>query len=274
MILLIFCGLALSGCSNLSAFLFYPQTHYFQLPEQLGLEAEQISIQTEDGEVLQNWYVKGTGSPKGAILFLHGNGENISTHINSVAWLPQHGYDIFLLDYRGYGKSTGASELSTALLDIQDAHQWLSKQNHHLPLYIFGQSMGGALAITYTANYPPDLRKIDALVSESAPASWPQIAREAMRSHWLTWLFQIPASLIPGKYDAEDHIAEITDIPILLMHSKQDTIVGFQHALQLRARSANNTQWLETQGNHTSGLRDSNAREYLLTFLASSSNTL
>jgi len=259
-----------TGCTSLSSLLFYPQTQYLHQPAQFGLEAEYINIKTADQETLASWFVKSKIAAKGTILFLHGNGENISTHINSIAWLPQHGYEVFLLDYRGYGRSTGTSTLPSALSDIEDAHRWLSNRDTTLPLFVFGQSLGGALAITYTANYNPKLLKIDGLISESAPASWPQIAREVMSGHWLTWLLQLPASLMPGEYDAEDHIANISSIPILLMHSKQDSVVGFQHSEQLLEVSSDNTQWLETQGGHIAGLRHPNAQNSLLTFLLSS----
>jgi len=275
-VLLSFVFILMAGCTSLSTLLFYPKKHYVYTPEKLGLSAERISITTSDGETLANWLLTSPIETKGTILFLHGNGENISTHIRSVAWLPQHGYEVFLLDYRGYGESTGVSTLTSALSDIEEVHRWLSGRlkntQNEAPLYIFGQSLGGALAITYTANYQPDLHKIEALMTESAPASWPQIAREAMRSNWLTWLLQIPASLMPGEYDPEDHIAKITNIPMLLMHSKEDTVVEYHHGQQLFEKTNGNAIWLETTGGHIAGLNDKNIRQSFLDFLASAQN--
>jgi len=264
--------LIMSGCSSLSAFLFYPSKHYYQSPEQLGLNAERVNITTKDGEILANWFVKSSIESKGVILFLHGNGENISTHINSVAWLPQHGYDVFLLDYRGYGQSTGGSTLPSALSDVEDVHRWLSTRQDKRPLFVFGQSLGGGLAVTYTANYNHELEKIEALITESAPASWPQIAREAMSKSWITWLLQIPVLLMPGQYDAEDHIVEISSVPILLMHSKQDPVVGYHHGQQLFEKTQGHAQWLETQGGHIAGLNDPAIQTAFLKFLELSSN--
>ncbi|MFT6265239.1 MAG: alpha-beta hydrolase superfamily lysophospholipase [Oleiphilaceae bacterium] len=266
----------MSGCTSLSSLLFYPKKQYIYTPEKLGLSAERISIKTTDGAILANWLLKSSVEPKGTILFLHGNGENISTHIQSVAWLPQHGYEVFLLDYRGYGKSTGTSTLSSALSDIEDAHRWLSNRfintQSKRPLFIFGQSLGGALAITYAANYQQGFSRIDAVISESAPASWPQIAREAMRSHWITWLLQIPASLMPSAYDAEDHISKITPIPILLMHSQKDTVVEYHHGQQLLEKAKGNAVLLETQGGHIAGFNDINIRQSFLDFLVTVKN--
>ena len=52
------------------------------------------------------------------VLFLHGNAENISTHIGSVYWLPEQGYEVVLLDYRGYGRSEGVPQLGRMLDDV------------------------------------------------------------------------------------------------------------------------------------------------------------
>ena len=260
-----------SGCTSLTTLLFYPKAHYYYTPANLGLNAEEVNITTSDGETLANWLLTSPVEPKGTILFLHGNGENISTHILSVAWLPQQGYEVFLLDYRGYGKSSGTSLLPSALSDIKDAHRWLSdraaKAERQTPLYVLGQSLGGALAITYTANYPQDLVRINALISESAPASWPQIAREAMRKHWLTWLLQLPASLLPGEYDAEDHIAKITNIPILIMHSPDDFVVEYHHSQQLIKSANGHATLFTTAGPHIAGFKGKSGRKKFLDFL-------
>jgi alpha-beta hydrolase superfamily lysophospholipase len=262
--------LVLSGCNSLSPLLFFPQKPYLQLPEQLGLKAEYVNIKTHDGEILANWYLKSHVEPKGNILFLHGNGENISTHINSVAWLPQQGYHVFLLDYRGYGQSTGVSSLRSALSDIEDAHKWLTHKETNLPLIVLGQSLGGALAITYTANYDQNLNSIAALASESAPASWPQVSREAMSKHWLTWPLTIPALFMTAEYDAERHIQKIKDIPILLLHSQTDPIVSVDHGRQLYDKSQGHAQWLEYNGPHIAGFLHATVRQQFLDFLDNS----
>ena len=264
--------LAMSGCSNLSSFLFYPHKGHYQTPDALDLAYERIVLNSE-GYALENWLVKSQQAARATILYLHGNGENMSTHINSVAWLTNHQFDVFLLDYRGYGKSGGESTLRSALFDINQAHLWLSTQTDK-PLVILGQSMGGALGIAYTGiigDYAQEgRREFSALISESAPASWPQVAREAMRKHWLTWLIQAPASLIESDYDAEAHIANIQRMPVLLMHSKGDSIVDFKHYEQLAAamtRPNYSPALHETTGGHTQGFADERTRAVFLDFV-------
>jgi len=274
----------LSGCSNLSSFLFFPHQGHYQTPDKLGLEYQTIELKSEH-ETLVNWYIepKTSAPDKGCILFLHGNGENISTHINSVAWLSLEGYKLFLLDYRGYGYSSGDSTLRSAMYDIYAAHNWLSQQDCGA-LFLLGQSMGGALAITYAANYqtqimgskaaavesPSPLVPFSAITTESAPANWPQIAREAMRNHWLTWALQLPASLIESDYNPEKHIKNLKGLPILLMHSKHDKVVGHDHFKQLEneAKKAGITvNTYQTLGGHIYGFAYPQARQFYLNFL-------
>jgi len=275
---LLLCGLiATSGCSGLSSVLFYPHNEHVQTPESLNVSYETILLNSDEF-TLHNWLIKPPENiqTKARILFLHGNGENISTHINSVAWLTQSGFEVFLLDYRGYGKSEGSSTLGSAMRDIYAAHKWLSTQNN-LPIVLYGQSMGGALGITYAANYENPVHELEtenlspfsAIISESAPASWPQVAREAMRKHWITWIVQVPASLIESGYDPEQYIGSLKP-PVMLMHSKKDSIVNFRHFEQLLAeakRSNIDVTSYQTNGNHTQGLAFAQARKRFVEFV-------
>ncbi len=266
--------LSLSGCSSLSTLLFYPHQGHYMTPEKLGVEYSTIELETPDHETLINWVLHPAenAEPKARIFYLHGNGENISTHVNNVAWLTLQGFEVFLLDYRGYGYSSGTSTLRTAMTDIATAHDWLTQQNQ-TPIILFGQSMGGALAIAYSSTYadlPPLKQPFAALIAESAPANWPQVAREAMRQHWLTWVLQAPASLMPSAYDAESHITALNGTPILLMHSKNDPVVGYQHFEQLVEASEDlspKVRTYRTNGGHTQGLAYPHARETFVEFV-------
>ncbi|RMF13827.1 MAG: hypothetical protein D6758_12480 [Gammaproteobacteria bacterium] len=130
--------------------------------------------------------------------------------------------------------------------------------------------MGGALAIDYLSRpelstpVHDGLRPFAALVTESAPASWPQIAREAMARHWLSWPLVIPALLIPDDHDAELRVAHLPAIPVLMLHSPDDPIVGIHHARQILAHAPPNVRLLETRGPHIAGLADAQIRRAFL----------
>lgn len=77
-----------------------PMRPLVRTPAAADLEWEDVSLRAADGTALFAWFLPvKAGKPRGTILFLHGNAENISTHLGSVWWLPARGYQVLLLDY-------------------------------------------------------------------------------------------------------------------------------------------------------------------------------
>ena len=144
-----------------------------------------------DGTRLHGWFLPAAGRALGTILFLHGNAENVSTHIMSVRWLPARGFNVFLLDYRGYGASAGVPTQAGVQDDVDSALRTLLARPDVDPdrVVVFGQSLGGAIAVLSRGAFrlPQHIR---ALVVESAFASYRQIAREKLADFWLTWPLQ------------------------------------------------------------------------------------
>ncbi|WP_410963020.1 alpha/beta hydrolase, partial [Salmonella sp. SAL04292] len=90
---------------------------------------------------------------KGTVLYLHGNGGNLSWHLGGTWWLPAEGYQVLMLDYRGYGQSEGQPGLPEVYRDIDAAFAWLDQapEVKGTERVLLGQSLGGALAIHYLA---------------------------------------------------------------------------------------------------------------------------
>ena len=84
-------------------------------PRDAGFDFEDVNFTASDGMALHGWFLpaQGIGARESGctLLFAHGNAQNISTHIASVAWLPAEGVNVFLFDYRGYGRSAGRPDL-------------------------------------------------------------------------------------------------------------------------------------------------------------------
>lgn len=259
-----------SGCNGLTSFLFYPQTRYLQTPEQLGLEWQTVQLKAADGTRISSWYLPAQHERRGYVLFLHGNGENISTHINSVAWLPSKGFAVLLLDYRGYGQSDGNPLLPSVFQDVRAAHEWLlgrrAEDGSTQTITLLGQSIGGALGLTYANSWREGLPQFDSMIIESAPASYRQVAREAMASNWVTWLLQAPASLLPDEFDADQNTAELEQSELLLMHGSRDTIVDAKHLDQLIEKLPE-ASVLRYDDGHIRGFAHKNVREAAVEFL-------
>lgn len=257
----------LAACESLTGFLFFPRQEWVQTPDRLGLDWEQVELETGDGERLVSWWLPPVGHSRGSILFLHGNGENISTHLFSVSWLPEAGYGVFLLDYRGYGQSTGVPRLPQVFEDIRVSHAWLMREQSG-PYYVLGQSLGGTLGLTYLANQGEKQRRFDRAVIEAAPASLPQVAREAMRSSWVTWILQLPVSLLPSEYDPVEQSPEHLP-PVLLLHGGEDSIVAPHHAEQLLGWLGDRAELSTYPGGHIQAFRFEDQRQRVLRYLQS-----
>lgn len=243
----VICALGLAGCTGL---MFHPLDEQRLTPAALGLTFRDISITTQDGVRLHAWYLAAQGETKGSILFLHGNAGNISTHIAAVYWLPPLGYNVLLFDYRGYGLSDGIPTLAGVHADAEAALRRLRKlpNGGETPIIVFGQSLGGAVAISILRR-SPHACAVEALIVEGAPSGYRAIAREKLASSWLTWLLQVPLSWsINDNFRPLEDIAKLSPMRKLVIGSTGDKIVPMNHAQALFAAAAEPKTLWEVQG--------------------------
>ena len=223
--------LLLSGCSTV---LFYPERELRLTPDLIGLDYRSVQFEGQDGTDLHGWLLPANGPAKGTVVFFHGNAQNISTHIASVFWLPDEGYNVFLFDYRGFGRSGGRARLGGINRDGVAALQAVRRLPEVDPtrLLILGQSIGGNMA-TYAVTHG-NRNGIRAVVLDSTFASYRQITREKLASLILTWPLQYPLSwLMPDRYSAGRLIDQIAPTPLLILHGTADTAVPLHHGQRL-----------------------------------------
>jgi fermentation-respiration switch protein FrsA (DUF1100 family) len=267
---LIFIGLlsaAMLGCNGV---FFQPYRGYVQTPGNLDLAYEDVHFQASDGTPLHAWFLPSEGKALGTILFLHGNAENISTHIMSVRWLPARRFNVFLLDYRGYGASEGAPTDVGVQDDVDSALRTLLARKDVDPdrVVVFGQSLGGAIAI-YNVARSPYRQHIRALVVESAFASYRQIAREKLADFWLTWPLQYPLSwTVSDEYSPSKAVAGVSPIPLLIIHGDHDPIVPVGHGKRLFELAQEPKQlWIVSGGGHIQAFQRQNYRDRFVNYL-------
>jgi alpha-beta hydrolase superfamily lysophospholipase len=231
---LAFLLLFLSGCTNL---FFFPDNILVHTPDEFGIKFKETEFEHKDGTKIRGWYLLAEGEAQGTILFFHGNAQNISTHIGSVYWLPKAGFNVFLLDYRGYGVSDGSPSVEGAISDIELSIK--SFQNEKRPIIVYAQSIGASLSVPTLAKLSKqkDLR-VDGIILESPFASYQQIAREKLGSFFLTWPLQYPLSLlISDQYAPDKTISQLPKVPLLMINSKDDTVVLPHHTLDLYSKA-------------------------------------
>ncbi len=256
----------LSGCSSL---FFYPQKEHIQTPDQLGLEYQDVYLTSSDGTKIHGWFLPARKPVRGTVYFLHGNAENISTHIHSVDWLPEEGYQLFLIDYRGYGKSEGEARLPGVIYDIEAGFEWLlSKENiTDTPVYLLGQSLGGSLGLYFAATNNQAKTNLSGVISDAAFTSYSDIVQHVASQNWLTWALQYPASWsVVRRYDPIDYIAQISPTPVLLFHSPDDQVIPYLYGEELFQAAKEPKQFIRTSGPHIATFRQLKQRQALLNF--------
>lgn len=255
---------ALSGCRSLTTLYFHPSTQYFNDPKDHGISYETVVLETQDGVRLSNWLFHAEGDLKGRVVFFHGNAENISTHMGSVFWLPKAGYEVLLVDYRGFGQSTGIPILPDVLSDMTISYEWMRNRalSDGKPIYVLGQSIGASLTTMAVAqmNQQPECIVIDAGFS-----SFRDMARISFQRSWLFWPFAYPASwMLPSDLDPEDFAVRVTS-QVLQFHSKEDQVVPYEQGRSLYGKFKH-AQWVDTYGPHIATFNVKKYREELVHF--------
>jgi uncharacterized protein len=256
-----------AGCTSV---FFQPQNIQYLTPDKIGLEYEEVNFRSSDGTELFGWFLPAQGVAKGTVLFLHGNAENISTHIGSVYWLPAQHYNVFLPDYRGYGGSQGSPSLAGLRDDINSAMAYLLRRTDidTTRIVVLAQSLGGALGI-YTVAESPYRNNIRALIAESAFADFRRIVCEKLDSFWLTWPLQWPLSLtIDNDFSPLPVVHRISPIPLLIIHGEHDNVVPLSHGQSLFAAAAEPKEiWELPAIGHIAALKHAEYRTRLLDYL-------
>jgi len=210
-------------------------------PAQLGMPYEDLKLNTDDGISLHGWYVP-VAQPRGTVLFLHGNGGNISHRLDSVLMFHRLGYSTLIFDYRGYGNSGGKSTEEGTYRDAAAAWRYLVEQRRipHCGIVLFGESMGAAIAAQLATREKPA-----ALVISSGFTSVPDMAQHLYPYLPAKWLALI-------HYDTREYLRAVT-APVLIAHSPQDDIVPYEQGQALFAVANPPKQFLELAGGHNDG---------------------
>ena len=231
-----------------SHYVYYPEHIISADPSNIGLEFESVSFITEDRVKLSGWFIPSEGA-SGVILFCHGNAGNISHRLESIEIFHRLGLNVFIFDYRGYGRSEGKpSEIGT-YRDVEAVWQYLVKERQVSPnrVVVFGRSLGGAVAAWLAHKHTPA-----ALILESAFTSAPDIAVKIYP--------YLPARLLSRfEYNTAEYLDEV-DCPVLIVHSREDEIMPFSHGQQLFERAKGPKEFLEISGTHNEGFITSGKR--------------
>jgi len=206
-------------------------------PTDVGMDFQDVSIATTDGVMLHGWFIAGRSSR--VLLFFHGNAGNISHRLDSIAQFRELGLSVLIIDYRGYGQSTGRTTERGIYRDADAAWRYLIDDRGIVAndIVIFGRSLGASVASRLASEYQPS-----ALIVESSFTSVPDIAQDIYPWLPVRWLSRL-------SHATRDYVRDVR-CPILIIHSRDDEIIPFRHGEAIFA-SANEPRTLLTiRGTH------------------------
>jgi len=217
---------------------------------ELGRPFEDVHFQSADGVGLNGWYYPAdSDSARKQFIYLlcHGNAGNISHRLEHCAALLETGVAVFIFDYRGYGRSEGRPNEEGTYLDAQAAHQWLRQKGFSATNIIaLGESLGGGIASELALR-----ESLCGLILQSTYTSITDVGAELFPWLPVRWIGTI-------KYDTRARMPRIK-VPLLVMHSREDGLIGFAHAEKNFAVANEPKMFWEISGGHNQFLEGDRA---------------
>lgn len=242
-ILLLFSFLGLSSCSGL---LYYPTTIKYVNEAELKHTPAEIFLKYDEQTELVAWYFEAPKEKRKnfTFVFFHGNGQNISSHFQSLYWILDYGYNFLIFDYLGYGPNPGQPSPENTVESGKIAINWVKTNRPHDAIGIFGQSLGGNVALRTMS----ELDNFYSCVSviESSFLSYQNIAQAMMRKRWLTWPFQfLPYLVMSDTKAAATNLSRLTESNYIIIHSKTDAIVPYNFGVEVFEKLPQKKQFWE-----------------------------
>ncbi len=222
-----------------SHYIYYPFKQISATPFDMRLYFEEIMFRSADGVNLSGWFIP-RGSRKRVLLFLHENGGNVSTGLTLIDYFSRKlGLSVFIIDYRGYGKSEGKPTEMGTYLDARAAWEYLLNSRKIDPgnIIIYGRSLGGSIAAWLAKEVKSGL-----LILDSTFTSLKDIATEL-------YPYLPVRRFLKYDYPTIDYIKAIT-CPVLIIHSGDDDYIPFSHAEELFKSANEPRQLLKISGGH------------------------
>lgn len=211
-------------------------------PADAGLAFEDVDFFAEDAVKLHGWWLPHPQA-RGTLLYCHGNGANIANRVNLCADLHRLGVNVFIFDYRGYGRSKGWPTEKGTYRDARAAFEVVRAKYDDAeepPVVVYGASLGGPIAAQLALDKP-----VKGLVIEASFPSAVELGRVLYPWLPVRWLARY-------RYDAASRVSR-SDVPKLFASSREDALVPFELGYQLYEAAAEPKQFVEINGPHDEG---------------------
>ncbi len=212
---------ALGGC-EMKGMIFFPERPITLTPADIGLPFEDIYFTAADGVTLNGWWVPADGAST-TLLWFHGNAGNLSDRVDQLRLMHKElKANIFMIDYREYGRSRGRVSEEGTYHDAEGAMAHLRGRPDvdARRIVYYGQSLGAGVAVELARRQAPA-----GLMLEAPFLSVKEMAKSVMP------LLPI-GGLVSTKYDSISKIGKIR-APLLILHGDRDDIIPYEHGRRL-----------------------------------------
>lgn len=206
-----------------------------------------VQLRTPDGATLRGWLLSGrAGQGKETnrlplVLYFPGNSLNRKERLSDLREIASHGFDVLIFDYRGYGDSSGSPSEARLSADARQIWNYATGELgcDAARIVVFGESLGGAVALSLWSPDSPSPPKPAALVLSSTFASLPQ----TVAWHYPLFPFQY---LLLDRWPSLERISRV-NAPVVVFHGADDDFVPIEQGRQL-ARAARDGRFVEIPG--------------------------
>lgn len=161
------------------------------------------------------------GIPKGIVLYFHGNMRNIERYAQFAPYFTKHNYEVWMIDYPGFGKSTGKFTEQTVYSDALLLYKMAAKKTGASKLIIYGKSLGTGIASFLAAN-----NECRQLILETPYYSMKELAKH--------YFFIYPSSkLIRYHFPIHEYLSKVT-APVIMFHGTKDEIIPYKQVERLK----------------------------------------
>jgi len=231
------CAMFLSGCLVEEKFIFFPVAEIERTPKSVGLVFDDVFFTTADGVRLNGWFAPYAGA-RTTLLWFHGNAGNISHRVDGMKLLHDKvKANVFIIDYRGYGRSEGTVSEKGTYEDARAALRYLRTRKDLDPknIAVFGQSLGAAVATELAAG-----ENCLALILEAPFVSIREMARVVFP--------MLPIGpLLRTRYDVAEKIKAVK-APVLVLQGDRDEVIPVEQGKKVFAAAPSPKEFYAIRG--------------------------
>lgn len=197
---------------------FLPEAINVEYEYQFPFDFEEINLKTKDNQTINALHIKSENS-KGIILYFHGNQGNLIRWGEITSYFTQFNYDVFVIDYRGYGKSTGAFNETEMYNDALLSYDYVKKQFSEDKIIVYGRSLGTTFATKVASE-----NNLKHLILEAPFYNLHHAANFKYKV--------IPKFLLKFKFKSNEYITKVQS-PITVFHGTDDKTTPIQGSKEL-----------------------------------------